>query len=176
MSQTELDRLISEIDGKLVSIVKEDVLNHLAALSQQGVGFYGYAIQTPTWTDIQQPIVVYNCEDDLDEDQKDSVYDRYSVDEWQHYEGQALPLTTQFLEPIEKSFDAIREQLDDVDPFYRTVYLAFAKALHELQAEQRFQPNVFLIVWNEDEELMVSIVQQLNSEEITEAFEEEFGF
>ncbi len=178
MAQSQIDDLIAQIDAGLLQNVKTDVANHVAGLNSNGVAFYGYAIQTPTWQNVEQPIAIYNCENDIEEDNRDSTYYRYSVDEWQHYENDALPLTTAFIGPIDQMFNQLRDDLDDdnVERYLRNVYVTFAKALGELKAEGLFKDDVFLIVWNEDEELLVKFAQQLNADDVAEPFAEEFGF
>lgn len=176
MSNAAYKALLARIKDKVVPAVKQDVTKHLASLSKAGVGFYGYAIQTPTWRDVSQPIAVYNLESDLSEENKRDTYYRYSVDEWQHYENDALPLTTRLMTDIDADFGRLEDSSGVDDKYYNRVYSAFADALAQLKDNNSFPANAFLIVWNEDEELMTKFARKLNSKSVATAFAEEFGF
>ncbi|MBL8891318.1 MAG: DUF4303 domain-containing protein [Planctomycetaceae bacterium] len=179
MKDKPFKELLVKLDTELVSTVKDDVTRHLALLRKNRVDFYGYAIQTPTFTNVEQPIAIYNREGDIEEDNKDSAYYRYSVDEWQNYENNALAKTTTLMSTLDEQFKQLARNPDDdgkIDKYYPKVYKLFAQALAELKAEGAFPEDTFLIVWNEDEELLVKFAKQLNATKVAKVFAEEFGF
>lgn len=176
MNNAEYTKLVDSIGSELITAVKADVAAHVASIADV-LGLYGYSIQTPDYTCVDQPIVVYNCEEDVPEEHRDEVYYRYSVDEWEHYHGYVLPKTTALTTAYDNKFLELSGDNDEIsgDAYRRKVYDCFTVALEELKADKTWADEVFLVVWPREEDIILDSAKRLNSPAVFEAVESEFG-
>lgn len=149
--ETELDT----IEDRLSS----DLRRHLAALANDGVGFYGYAILPEDYTTITSDdppsiTVAYNCESDLLEANAGSVYYRYSPDEWQTYVHAGFENTNTALRLLYGKF--MNQFYDNLDRpkrnanrgmFFDCLHRTYLNSLLRLRSDFTFAPHVFLLIW-----------------------------
>lgn len=174
-SSNTLEELHEKIEGEIFEVLKGEIQTHLDKLKAAGVDFYGYSVQTPNWSDVDQPIVIYNCEHDTADGDQGNAYFRYSVDEWQNYETDALLATTSCLSVVSNDIERLEVDSDAKDNVHTSIYKMFARVLSEIRVERLVAESVVLLIWCDDEELMTQFARELNRKNVADAFETEFG-
>jgi len=173
-SSDSMEQLVSRIKNEVMPLLASEIREHVSHLNAQSIEFYGYAIQTPGFYEYAQPILVYNREQDLSDEQRNDTYHRFSVDEWQHYETDSLPQTCSAMTVVSDDYKRLNPQGEGESEFAEWIYRKFADVLQSLRDEGVFDAVPFLVVWVEDERLMNQIVKQLNPKPIADRFATEF--
>lgn len=157
---------------ELVGVIASEIGEHARELTKTSgqlcgyaavPNFYGTAFDTtPSFS------VAYSYESDIQE--HDSLFDRYSVDDWDH-RADEFPHADHAQEGIYEQFRKLHNQdpsaseFDAVElAFFDQMYRAVLEAMKRLRDGKTFSPEVFVAVWIRDlEEFTDQSVKELNS-------------
>lgn len=169
--------------------LSDDLRRHVNILVGDKIDFYGYAILawdygTITYDDAPSIAVAYNRESDIAEANADSVYYRYSPDEWENYVHTGFDKTNAALQTLYADF--LGQFYKDPDDricnnnrgaFFDRVHCTYLKSLEQTRADGTFPPSVFLVIWISDSsyEIMDDSARVLNSLDVYTVYSSEFG-
>ena len=172
------------------SELKVAITNNLDSIKSKYPDFYGYSIlpgepynnANGSVIDINL-VVAYNNLSDIKEDE---TYYKYSVDEWQHYDTDALESITPIISDLYEEFRQLypeksgslstpKEEVKLINKFQGTIL----SVLKELKNEGLFnleKSSPFLVIWISDSESEIKFksVKELNAQEVIEEFKSEF--
>lgn len=149
--------------------------------------YYGYAVLPGDYCTQPNPasiVVAFNRESDVDQENANDVYYRYSVDEWQNYVHDGFDATNSRLQVSFDQFKKLHKsdsdsyQLDDDEIAYvAKINNAILDALKKLKTNGTFDDNTYLIIWysDADYEIMNESARTLNRLEIFEKYASEFA-
>jgi Domain of unknown function (DUF4303) len=187
MNKAELHTWLSANEPDLVDAIASDIENHVSSLRAAGVEFYSYAVLPSDYcTSVGPPtiVVAYNRESDILNENKGSIYYRYSVDEWPNYVHDGFDKSNSILKEISQKFsnchqpDPNRCEIDNEEIAYvNKLYSSVVKALKQLKDNSVFSDIEFLIVWLSDSghQIMHESAAILNNSDIFKKFKSEFS-
>jgi hypothetical protein len=169
---------------ELLDSLKVAIRKHLANLRPRYPDLYGYALLPEDACEVQYINAAWNWKSNI---KKNTVYYRYSVDEWpQDYE--MLKPVHSLLSDLNRQFEELhpereRDDLlyDDYEIAHRQAYHdVFLKALLELKGEGVFnfaKAEPYLAIWIPDSthKIMGVSVMALNSPAVVNEYASEFG-
>lgn len=170
----------------LVAAVVADIQRHVSKLRSAGDSFYGYAaLPGDYWTqpDPASLVIAFNRESDIEAENSDDSYYRYSVDEWQNYVHDGFDDTNSALESQLATFKKLHAPIEDGDQSYDYEIAFVAKtnrailaALMALKQNGTFPDGTYLIIWFSDSEaeIMNESAKALNSAQNYERYASEF--
>lgn len=166
----------------LKEAVKEAVRLHVKKLRSQHTDLYGYAILPGEPYEVNSLVAVSNKKSDIKEN---SPYYRYSVDEWEDWDHEALASVTPLIGKINEKFqslhtdDPVSFEMDEYEIAHiSNFHNAFLSALQELIDENVFDiADRFIAIWisDSDHDIIYKSVRELNSDSVAGEFMEEFG-
>lgn len=178
----ELVDSLQENFARLQAAVVTDVTRHLESLRDAGVDFYGYAVLPPDYFTAAEPatlVVAYNGESDIDEEKREEVYYRYSVDEWENYIHDGFETANAQLKTLLPHFEASMKIDDDGDTkmaFVAAVNQTILDALISLRKDGTLDGVPYVVIWLSDsgDEIMDQSAKALNSAEVYAEYASEF--
>lgn len=163
---------------QLRSSIAADIKQHVNALNESGVEFYGYALLPPDYYTAYEPVtiaVAYNREADIEVENRDDIYFRYSVNEWQNYVHDGFDSTNAVLRTL---LSRVRDEDDNIDDsLVESVYGAMLDGLASLREDGVFSQLPYVVIWlsDSDDGIMNQSVKTLNSAEVYAEFATEFA-
>ena len=173
------------LTDQLKHTVKTGARNHVEALKVEHPDLYGYALLPGEPYEVTSLVAVWNRESELKE--KDSPYFRYAVDEWAHWDHDALVSATPLIAELNRRFrslhpgDPTRYEMDESEiQHVARIHQTLLDALGELLHEGVFNlgpTQPFLAIWISDSEheIIFRSVAELNQREVVRQFQEEFA-
>ncbi|MEZ6141496.1 MAG: DUF4303 domain-containing protein [Zavarzinella sp.] len=182
MINNKLSAFLNEGFGGLLTAVISDIKQHIVSLRESGVSFYGYAAMPPDYATEFDPTsfaVAFNCESDIDEENKKKPYYRYSVDEWQNYVHDGFEATNAELKSILSEFKTLTKQQDDdgaVEYLAPSINKTLLNALMSLRNDGTFEGIAYVVIWISDssDEIINQSAKSLNSAEVYDEYASEF--
>ncbi len=184
MANNELDVFFRDGFGRLCAAVASDIKRHIATLRESGVDFYGYAAFPPDYYTAYDPtslVVAFNCESDIDAENKNAPYSyyRYSVDEWQNYVHDGFDATNAELKALLSEFKRLTETQDSDDApetFVASINQTILDALISLRKDGTFDGISYVVIWLSDsgDEIMNRSAKELNTADVYAAYATEF--
>ena len=187
MSTSEIKNWLKRDDSDLVNTIMADIRQHVETLRANGDSFYGYAVLPGdycTQPDHASIVVAFNRESDLNSENAQDIYYRYSVDEWQNYIHDGFDATNSLLRTLFGEFKQLHVgdpgslQLDDYELAYiDKINNAILDALKTLRSNGTFEIETYIIIWfsDADYDIINDSARILNTPEIFEAFSSEFA-
>jgi hypothetical protein len=186
MTNTALQAWLDRDNSELVDAIKLEIREHIAKLHGRGDQFYGYAILPGDFDAIQNLVVAFNRESDIDPENATNSYYRYSVDEWSSYEHGEFPKSSAIIELHNSQFQELHSNdnpddytLDSWEIAHATKLVnAILQAMTELRHDGLIGGDKsFAIIWiaDSDESIMSQSAKALNSDDVYSIFVEEFG-
>ncbi len=184
MTDDKLKSWLAVERTELKNAVKEAVRLHVEKLKNQHKDFYGYSIMPGEPYEVNGLIAASNRESNIKDN---DAYYRYSVDEWQDWDNDALDSVTPLIAKLNEEFRSLHPSDPDrflMDEFeishIASFHIAFLGALRELVSENVFNletGKIFIVIWipDSDHEIILKSVRELNSEDDIKAFMGEFG-
>lgn len=186
MAKLSLEEWLKIDRTELLTAVKAAVRDCASGLIASHPDICGFALLPGTEYEVNDICVAWTSTPEIKED---TAYYRYSVDEWPHYELDALASITPMLTALNETFADLhrgRKPEGDyaMDRFERAHIRAYQdtllQAMRELRQEGVFAfPNAepYLVIWLSDSgsEIMWRSVKELNCPETVSAFLGEFG-
>ena len=184
MNDTELKDWLALERRELLDAFKLAVRDYVTKLKTLHSDIYGFALLPGETYEVKSLTVVWNQSQDI---KKDTAYYRYSVDEWIHWDYDALDSVTPLITDLNQKFSNLHSESEDdfeMEEFevahIRAYHDTFLKAFRDLKSEGVFDfPNAdpFLVIWISDSEseVMRDSVRELNSPKVIEEFKSEFG-
>lgn len=185
-SNEELTAWLESDDPELVAAIVDDIRNHVARLRASGGHFYGYAALPGDYCTQLNPAslsVAFNRETDIDPENADSAYYRYSVDEWENYVDEGFEASNSMLGSLLEHFrsahsrDADDFQLDEYEKAYiDKTNRAVLDAMRGLKNSGIFDADTYLIIWFSDsgDEIMDESARALNGDDVYQQWASEF--
>ncbi len=185
MPKDDLNAWLKTADLELTSVVKQEVRQHLASIGS-AKDLYGYAILPGESYHVHGMLAAYHCESDITEENADSTYFRYSVDEWAHYDHDAFPKSNALLEQRNAHFESLHVKADPDDYVMDETQIAHVDrlrqaimaALVELKREGALGGDErFTVVWVPDsiDDIIFHSAKALNAIDVYDEFMSEFG-
>lgn len=157
----------------------EEVKKHVESLRNAEVEYYGYAVRPPDYLffSAYNPasiVIAFNREIDIDFANRDSLFYRYSADEWRNIvEGE-----------FERTDETLKELVSHVCLGGNVLNLAIASSVYQaildglllVRNEGVFESIPFVVLWlQSDVEIVLQSAKLLNSPEIYSEFAKEFS-
>ena len=183
MSNVSLKEWLELERRELLLAVKSAIRDHVTTLRSAHSDIYGFALLPGDSYEVKTLVVAWNRTRDL---KQDKAYYRYAVDEWLHWDHDALAGITPLIEGLNEQFSKLHQKSTDdfiMDDFelahIQSYFDTFLRALHELKDEGVFAfRNVepYLLIWISDSghEIIHRSVEELNSVQTVREFKSEF--
>jgi hypothetical protein len=184
LNHHNLNEWLSTERTELKNSIKTAIKNHIKILTSENPDLYGYALLPGEPYEVESLVVAWNRLSDIKED---TIYYRYSVDEWEIFDHTSLESVTPIIAELNQKFlsmhatDPDEFELDEFQIAHIAAYnYVFITALKELKSEGVFHfgnTDLFVVIWYSDsaEELIFESVKELNSSEVFNSFMQEFG-
>ena len=172
-NESSIDDILTQLRTSIVA----DIKNHLNALRQCGIEFYGYALLPPDYYTAYETAaiaVAFNQEADVETKNVGNVYYRYSVDEWQNYVHTGFNSSNDVLRML---LSRVRDQDDEIDEsLVASIYGAMLDGLVSLRKQRAFGGSPYVVIWlsDSDEPVINQSAQVLNSAEVYAEYATEF--
>lgn len=182
-----LQKWLNRDDTELINIIKSEIRQHVCKIHASGVNFYVYAILPGTSYSVDRLIAAFNRETDINPENTNDTYYRYSVDEWENYEYGEFNDANKIIESLNSQFQQLHIIKEDPNNFVMDefeiahitkLHNAILTALIELRDDGIFgNSNNFVIIWipDSDDEIIYQSAKALNSTSVYESFITEFG-
>ncbi len=183
MNEDTLKSWLATKRADLKDAVKIAVSLHVEKLKSQYKDLYGYAILPGEPYEVNSLVAVFNRESEVKEN---SAYYRYSVDEWENWDQDALASVTPLIDKLNERFRSLHTsdpesfEMDEYEIAHISCFHStFLSALQELNDENVFDigGENFVAIWisDSDHDIIFKSVCAMNSDKIVKEFMDEFG-
>lgn len=167
----------------LKNVLKNEIRKHIMKLKKKYPDLYGYAILPGESYEVNTLVVVYNRVSDIKEE---AAYFRYSIDEWENWDHNALASINSQIKEINDNFrswhpdNSKNISLDIIEQYHiSSLHEIILSALKDLVEEDLFDFGIqerFIAIWisDSDSEIKVRSIRELNTEKVIKEYLEEF--
>ena len=167
----------------LKNILKNEMRKHIIELKEEYDDLYGYAILPGESYEVNTLVVAYNRVSDIKEE---SAYFRYSIDEWENWDHNALASINSRIKEINDNFYSWHPEnsksiyLDKIKQSHiSSFHEIILSALKDLAEEDLFDfgsHERFIAIWISDSnsEIIKKSIRELNTEKVIKEYFEEF--